>query len=259
MNQISKSNFPCWARSLFNEFVSHQEQLLQNLTLSAKGISLLGNRHIAIEALIKISDMLNQEHEANLEADKEAALKDKQMAEEEVRNGFPLLHEQATVALWSSLEAIIRSFVAGWLENIDGAWKVDSVQKLKIRIGDYESLSSSDRCLWVVDQLDQSVGGPLRNGINRFEALLQIFNLDGPFSEEHQKTIFELSQIRHVIVHRSGKVDRKLIEACPWLGYSKGDRVKISNQMWQKYHLASLQYVIAIIERVRSTLGIEKY
>jgi len=169
-----------------------------------------------------------------------------------------LLHEQHAVALWSSLEAFIKTFVAEWLNNVEGAWQKDVVQNLKIRIGDYESLSPADKCLWIVDQIDQSVSGPLRNGINRFEALLQPFDMDGNLPDEYKKALYELSQLRHVIVHRSGKADRRLLSACPWLKLQLNERIKVSHQMWGIYSLATIEYIIELTQRVREQHGLDR-
>jgi hypothetical protein len=56
----------------------------------------------------------------------------------EVDSDFPLLHGQSTIAMWSSLEAWVRSFVANWLANEPEAWQAEAVQKLKIRLGELE-------------------------------------------------------------------------------------------------------------------------
>lgn len=117
----------------------------------------------------------------------------------------------------------------------------------------------ADRCLWVVDLLDQDSAGPLRAGVTRFETLLQPLGLTGAFPEEGSKTLFELSQVRHVIMHRRGRADRRLIEACPWLGVAAGDRVRISHEMWQRYNAAVGEYVLELIQRVREAFGLKRY
>jgi hypothetical protein len=211
-------------------------------------------RHGAIKVLAEVDGKLE---DAALELKR--AEEDKLLAQREVDNDFPLLHEQATIALWSSLEALVRSFAAKWMEEVPAAWRTDAVKKLRVRVGDYESLEIADRCLWIVDLLDQDVGGPLRNGVTRFESLLEPFGLSGPVDQACQKALFELSQVRHALVHRSGIADRRLVDACPWLGLQPGDEMKVSHAMWRRYEQAIAQYVLELIQRIRVHHGLERY
>lgn len=247
-------SLPNWIVAIFEEFLEHQMDAARVLHLSMTGISMLRGRHGIVRALAKVKG----EADGPAEVDEHLA-KENELAQREVDNDFPLLHEQATVATWSALEAFIRSFVAKWLQSGPNAWQAESIKKLKVRLGDYESLQLSDRCLWVVDQLDQELSAPLRGGVNRFEALLKVFDLDGLVSEEQQKQLFELSQIRHVLLHRRGQADRKLLDACPWLKLAPGDRVKITHEMWQQYSDAVAGYVLDLVQRLRVRFGLPRY
>ncbi|WP_206597354.1 hypothetical protein [Pseudacidovorax intermedius] len=230
------------------------ERLVHVLRLSIGGISMVRGRHNALKVLAEVDGKLD---DAALELKR--AEEDKELAQREVDNDFPLLHEQATIALWSSLEALVRSFAAKWLENTPQAWTSEAIKKLRVRVGEYESLEPTDRCLWIVDLLDQEVGGPLRNGVTRFESLLEPFGLSGALEQDHQRTLFELSQVRHALVHRSGIADRRLVDACPWLGLKPGDNLNVSHAMWRKYQDAVSHYVLEIIQRVRVHYGLGRY
>jgi hypothetical protein len=178
------------------------------------------------------------------------------LAHREVDHGFPLLYGQAAIAMWSSLEALIRSLIAQWLLNTPEAWQLDAVKKLRVKLGDYESLDRFERCLWITDLIDQEVSGPLRNGVNRFESLLQPFGLSGSIDPEWRKTLLELSQVRNVLVHRNGTVDRKLIDACPWLKLKLGDHLMVTDSMWHAYSQTIARYVGELIQRVRVRLDL---
>ena len=250
----TKAKFPTWVSELFNQFLDRNERLTHVLRLSIGGISMIRGRHQALKVLAEVDGKLEDaKHEL------ERAEKDKELAQREVENDFPLLHEQATIALWSSLEALVRSFLARWLANTPAAWQCDTVKKLRVRLGDYEGLEPLERCLWVVDLVDQEVSGPLRNGVTRFESLLQPFGLGGSVEPDCQRTLFELSQVRHVLVHRSGVVDRKLTEACPWLNLKAGDHLQVSHKMWRAYDGALGIYVLELIQRVRVHFGLGRH
>ncbi|MGP8175791.1 MAG: hypothetical protein ACLP7O_14760 [Terracidiphilus sp.] len=251
---VKHSGLPAWIHELFNDFLDHQENIGLVLHLSMNGISMLRGRHQAMKVLSELGEDPTISSE-----DIERAEKERDLAQKELDNDFPLLHEQATVAAWSSLEALIRRFVALWLSNRPEAWQTEQIGRLKVRVGDYESLSQIDRCLWITDLLDQEVAGPLRNGVSRFECLLQPFGLGGSLPEDIQKQLFELSQIRHVIVHRRSKADKRLLDACSWLPFKLGDRVRVTHGMWTAYDGAVGAYVLELIQRIRVKYGIRRY
>jgi hypothetical protein len=244
-----KPLLPDWARKLFTEYFDHHEELDRLLYLATNGIALLRGRHKGLTVLAELDGKLEERRESI-----EQAARDKELAQKEVDNGFPLLHEQAAIALWGSLEALVRSLVAAWLANKPEAWQVDAVRKLRVRLGDYEPLEPFERCLWVVDLLDHEIGGPLRWGVNRFECLLQPFGMSGSLEDEYQRTLHELSQVRHVLVHRRGIADKKLLDACPWLNVRLGDRVRVTHDMWHRYASTNVEYVAELLKRARVVL-----
>lgn len=249
-------SLPNWATDIFTEFLDKNERLIHVLRLSIAGIHIVRGRHQALEVLMKFDGRSEQENSASQLAEAQV---DKDLAQREVDHDFPLLHEQATIALWSSLEALVRSFLAKWLAHTPEAWQTDVVKKLKVNIGEYESLEHSERCLWIVDLVDQQVSGPLRSGVTRFESLLQPFGLGGPVEESCQRALYELSQIRNALVHRSGVVDKRLADACPWLKLTPGQPLLVSNQMWRIYNDALGKYALELIQRVRVTFGLGRY
>lgn len=241
---------PQWVMDLFHEFINHHEAVGRVLHLSIEGISGLRFKYELFQILDENGGDPNKRKRL------EEAAKERDLAQNEIDNDFPLLHEQATVAVWSSLEALMRSFVALWLENTPDAWQSEAIRRLKVRLGEYESLDRSDRCLWVVELLDQDNGGPLRSGVNRFELLLEPLGLSGSLDEATKKTLFELSHVRHALVHRRGFVDRKLREACPWLSVPHGQKLQVSHAMWRSYADAVACYVAEVINRVRMHFGL---
>ncbi len=228
-----KKHIPSWASDHFTFYLDHQENVSRVLLMSKRGISMLRARHKAIDVLGQTASKVS---EKDFERNLNEAKYEKEFAQIEVDNDFPLLHEQATVALWASLEALVRSFVAAWIDNNHEAMSAQEIQNIKVKIGEYESLSKDEKSLWIVDQLDRSVSGALKYGINRFESLLKPFGLDGEFDSDHTKTLFELSQIRNLIVHRSGICDSKALSACPWIDEKIGERVKIPYARWSEYN-----------------------
>jgi len=251
-----KTRIPDWASDHFTFFLEHQENVSRVLMMSKRGISMLRARHKAIDVLGKAS---SKDPDNDFERRLNEAKSEKEFAQIEVDNDFPLLHEQATVALWASLEALVRSFVAAWIDNNHEAMAAHEIQSIKVKIGEYESLTKDEKSLWIVDQLDRSVSGALKLGINRFESLFKPFGLDGDFDSDHKKNLFELSQIRNLIVHRSGICDSKVLTACPWIDEKIGERVKIPYSRWDNYNDSVAAYVLEIVQRLRVYYGLGRY
>ncbi len=72
-------------------------------------------------------------------------------------------------------------------------------------------------------------------GVDRFEHLLEAFDLSGPVEEEIKKHMYAFHHIRNVLVHRGGKADRRLVEKCPWLNLFVGDQVFVTRQSYNMY------------------------
>jgi hypothetical protein len=169
----------------------------------------------------------------------------------QARDGFPMLFEQAMVSLWGALECLIRDFLVNWLANDSTAMHIDAVRNIKISLADYEGLSEEDRYYYIVEMLEQHIKAPLKQGVTRFENVLGIFDLSGPVDEEVRKTLFELCNVRNVLVHKRGIADKRLVDACPWLGLDLGDKVVVTDDMFVKYFGVVTKYVMILANRVR--------
>jgi hypothetical protein len=222
---------------------------------------MLRGRHGAILALSNVRRVSGDQPESpeKLQAELAVAEEEKKLAQAQVDGGFPLIYEQSTIALWAALESVVRTFVAAWLQHREGAWQNDEIKKLKVKLGDFMSLEPLERSLWVIDLLDQEESGPLRSGINRFENLLRVFGLDGKVPKRCAKILFELSQVRHVLVHRTGIADKKLLDACPWMRTKRGNRIRVTRQMWKRYNVEATNYILELIQRTRVQCGHRRY
>jgi hypothetical protein len=174
-------------------------------------------------------------------------------AQREVSTGFPVLHAQAVIALWVLLEDLVRTFLATWLRNEPRAKEVDAVRKLKVSLTHYEAMDEEERCFYLVELLERDAAP--RHGIERFECLLRLFALSGPFHEGPRRNLYELYHVRNLLVHRAGRVDRKFVNACPWLGLAPGQTYVVDHASCHRYQASTLEYITEIIYRVREHFG----
>lgn len=240
------------AADLFELFLEESQRLMQVVGLSAKGISIIRTMPKVEEALAKVKGDSGNEKlkERALRADEEAKL-----AERECDDDFPLLHGWAIIGLWALLEDLIKGFIAEWLKCNKSARSVEEVKRLKIRLGEYESVPKGERYLFVAELLEKEIGAGARAGTTRFEALLRPFGLSGEVPEIIQRLIFEMGQVRNLIAHRGGRVDRAFKTACPWMPFKIGSQLTVSRHMWRAYYGAVHIYVTILICRAGSKSG----
>ena len=249
-----KRGAPSWASAPFKWFLEETKQLDQLLSLSMRGISML-------QAVPKIVDAVaaaegtqdNPDHPAEMKMARETA----NLASNEVKEDFPLLRAYNLVAIWSLLESLIRTFVAAWLANYPEAMTIPSISKIKVRLGEYHCIPDDDKPLYIAELLETELAANLKNGVNRFEAMLEPFGLSGEVTKKTKKAIFELGQIRNVLVHCGGYADKTLIESCPWLLFEPGEKIKISKDIYSRCFHAVHDYNIQLIVRVGEKFGVD--
>lgn len=242
----NKKGLPSWASTPFDQFLQDVERLNGVVDLSAKGISMIRATPKMVEAVMKATADASEDRKAQLDNARKAA----ELAEHEVDSGFPVLYAWAVVGLWAHLESVIRVFVAAWLKHRKTSWQVEQIQRLPIKLGEYQSIPSEQKHAFVVELLERELGAGFKSGVTRFEKLLAPFGLSGGLPETLKKTIYEFGQVRNVIAHRAAKVDRRFIQACPWLNVRIGTDLHVSADMFTRYYGATCGYITLLICRV---------
>jgi hypothetical protein len=244
---------PQWATSPLRAYLDDVEELERLLHLSMRGISMVRAMPKAFDALalVEPDEYASEDARARRADVGEYA----RLAQEEVDRGFPLLHAQAVISLWTGLECVIRNLAAAWFRNRPQAYQVDLAKRIRVRLGEYQALSLDERGYHIVELIEQEVSASLKLGVGRFEALLEPIGLVGGVPDAVRRTLFELSQIRNVLVHRRGVADRRVVEQCPWLNLVLGEVVIVSHEQFRRYHASSVAYIMELIQRLRLFFG----
>lgn len=248
-----KSGAPEWATEPFTRFVDQAERLHDVVLLSVKGISMARAMPKAVGAIARA---VGTKGTANHKLELEAAQLYSEVANREIASGFQLMYSFATVALWSLLEAMLTDAVVSRFRNDPEVFTIEAVRKLRIRLGEYEQLSQDDRYHYVAELLEADVAASVRNGIERFEAMLRPFRLDGAVPESMRRDVFEFGQVRNAIVHGGRKADYQLSKACPWLGLIVGQDLAVGRKNFERYQKASHGYVVLLVCRVGEQFGV---
>jgi len=202
---------PEWARLSAVRTNNQLERLAQVVNLATQGISRLTMSLEIAEFLEEVEDNSGKsqaERETNLLHAKGGT----DLAVREVKEGFPVLHAQAVVTLWAYLESFVRQIGADWILNQPTCLQSSAFDKVKVRVAEYERLDPIDKAYFLVDALERESAAGLQNGTTRFEVLLRSFGLDGEIPSALGRDVFELGQIRNVVMHRAGLVDQKSVD-----------------------------------------------
>ena len=249
-----KAGAPKWATQPFSDLTTDIDHLAQLLDMSIRGISMIQAMPKIVSAIAFAEDRSEREDTASEldNAEKQAAF-----AKREVERGFPVLQANTALAVWSHLEAGVRLFLARWLEHEKTALDLDAIQRMKVKIGEYERLQGEDRYFYILDRLEQELIAPLKCGINRFETILEPFGLSGKVDADVQRDLFELNQVRNCLMHRAGRADRRFVEACPWLDLEVGQQLKVTTEATKRYISSVLRYATELVCRVGERFGVD--
>ena len=185
------------------------------------------------------------------------AVRDGEFVEKERSEGFPVVHGQAVLSLWSLLELAVKDLVAVWIRKNPDLLLKPPISNLKMKIGDYLTIDEDEKYLFFVDIIERDIGAGIKHGINRFESLTNAIDLSGLTPRIMNDSFYEFCQVRNALAHQGNRVDRKLVDNCPWLNLEVGAELRVSCEMFQKYQKVSLSYAILLICRTAEKFGVD--
>jgi hypothetical protein len=146
---------------------------------------------------------------------RKGAEKEEAFGKQQESKGFAYLYALASIKLWSILEAMIDDAALECIQSPDRCTEPKLLAGLKGPLFEFLQSSNDERSEFLVGQLKQEVRASMQKGIGRFEAILAPLGLGGAVPDAVRRTIFELSEVRNVIVHRRGFADKRFVSGCP--------------------------------------------
>jgi len=172
------------------------------------------------------------------------------LARREIRSDFPLLHGHAVVSTWSAIEAAVEDVAVAVLLYDPRAQSLDAIGRVKLSVGDFARLNEEQRARAILRDVQRSLGAEQRLGINAFEVVLTSVGFSGAVDKGVARSILELQQLRHIIVHRASVADRRFVEICPWLRTKVGQRIRITEKQFETLAIAAIAYLRIVADRV---------
>lgn len=233
-------------RTVEFEFEPFDTVFIARRTEVAQMLDVYGWAMWATQGAARLSEVLNHSPEAVAEVTRLERL-----AKAEVDQGLPLLHNAALVLMWGALETSIRDFLVRWLLRYPSCLQLPPVAQLRVRVGEYEALSSSDRMRFLIGLLERDLGSSLKPGVGRFTSLLKVFDLTPIVDDACRSNLFVMAAVRNVIAHQAGIADDRFVELCPAFGASVGQPVRIQRAQLIEFINAAGMFGAAIVEAAR--------
>lgn len=228
------------------------EACLSGLEASAQAVSYVDLQRRVAATLRKPDPFPTPE---SYETAKQHAERLQQLASEEEQKGFPYLFGLATVRLWSILEAMVDEIAVEYLKDPGSCEDVDLIRSLKGPLVDFVNAAPDEQAEFLANELKLAVKAALKPGVGRFEAILEPLGIGGGVDENVRRAFIELSQLRNAIVHCGGVADKRFVEACRWLGYAVGQRLRPTRLDFRIYELAVMWYIAEISARIARRQG----
>lgn len=241
-------------RGCLEVLVDYQDETVRLSEVYMIGTARLQGAHQLARALEPL--LRTPEDGANSVRDLSREKELSELAASEVEHGFRLLHAHFLVGVWGVLESAIDDFVLYWLTAHPDHMSWNPDDEVKVPVAAVFSASPRERAEMFLDSVKKRRGTPLARGINRFEDLLRIVQLDGPFPEGLGTSIFEMQQVRNAYAHCGGIADARFIDACGWLPIREGDAIPMTPAIAMDYYGSVSAYVTLLVKRAWARLGI---
>ena len=254
-NNANASPLPyLWSKEPLIRLATFTSQVADWIVVSIAGIKYLhGSPAMASELAAVITQST---HKPQIEVDDPDAVKALAMAKAEVEADFPLLYNSAVVSLWGALEASIEDLLVAYLLTFPQAWEEPQFSNVKVSLAKFHLLDAEERARLLLAELGVKLGVGQKKGVAGFEDQLNLIGASGPVPDSVSRALFEMQQMRNVIVHRLGIADRKVCSSCPWLGLTPGESIKVNDDLASKYISAVMDYGIIVLNRLTAPHGV---
>jgi hypothetical protein len=176
-------------------------------------------------------------------------------AKDELDNHLTYLYALGAVKLWSILESTVEDSVYRFLHDEREWTRSEKIKNLKGPLIEFVSAPRPEQATFLIAQLKQTTNADLKKGVGRFETLLAVVGLDGPIDKLVARALLEFTEVRHLLVHRLGTVDKQFVEQCPWVHVSVGQLFSVQLGHYDIYSTAVLWYAREISRRLRAKNG----
>jgi hypothetical protein len=165
---------------------------------------------------------------------------------------LPYLHGIAIVKTCSVLETAVDDVALALLSDRNYWPKLEGLAKLranKVELLTLLQMSHTQQTTYLLAEIKKEVASSYQVGAGRYEAILNFVGLGGPIPEIVSRSLLELLETRHLLVHRRGVVDGKFVGRCPWRGVEVDQELKLSRLDFYVLFLSATWYLLEMQQR----------
>lgn len=193
----------------------------------------------------------------------------RELAEADIENEFAELNAMSLVALMSALDALVEALAPRAREMIVAVAVSEAMEKAREQLSEehadvdpehLEKIKAAGEqvILEGLGKINRATG----TGVERWEKVLRQTGLqapaDRPIPDDLDETLCELVSLRHVLVHRAGRIDAQALTDAPSLTQGVGNLVRINRTDYRRYAAAVRTYGNEVVYRLMRGVGYEQ-
>jgi len=122
-----------------------------------------------------------------------------------------------------------------------------------VGLGEFVSLRREEQMHYIIRIIKREQSYEL-TGVYKFEDTLEKIGLSGDVDRAIKDSLHEMYQIRNLIVHRGGVIDRHFVGKCPYLNPVLDAQYLVSDKSLGVYYKAVGEYAMVVMHRITTQL-----
>ena len=119
-------------------------------------------------------------------------------------------------------------------------------------------LMEADKTQYLTQLIIKDLDCDYKYGIDKFECIFKIFDMNDDFNDNHKQNLFTLQQLRNCVIHNDSKADGRFCQKCSWMGYKIGENILIKKDDILAYEKSVLAYIGEIHYRLNRKLNVPR-
>ena len=170
-------------------------------------------------------------------------------AEKEAANGFNTLFSHAAVGTWGAIETSIENTLLNHIRKVPDVETLIRANAPALKDKDLRRGLEGGASEALLKRWEGSLPDSLTT-MGRQIFILGAFGLHIALEPSNEQLLSELAELRNVILHRGGVIDRRFKNKCPWRSDKVGDRVLVSYELMRRYFEVAGDFAVKLIGAV---------
>jgi hypothetical protein len=168
-------------------------------------------------------------------------------AAEEMSTGFKTICGHSAIAIWAGIETAIEQMLVNHIQKLPDIKELMALVAPALKLEKVQTTTEAD-ARRSVRKWEAALDDP--DALVRAIKMLGAVGLEIELPEKDHRLLVEISEVRNVLLHRGGVIDRGFIAKCPWLGVKTGDELVIDEARLEEFTDAAQAFAAAFSKAV---------